>query len=165
MVMWNRSGKKSSGFLTINIRYRINCIFSFCWCYRLRSGGLFYHICPWLIYWTYLLVQKCFIAWQVMMRHLKLSLKILILLFCVPVCLTDTMASAWLSHGLQKYFGQDLMFVVRKKITNDLIFEILLFRIFYHLFYCDRGFYLYNKCVFCTRLQVREFFSFNLCFE
>ena len=145
MVMWNRSGKKSSGFLTINIRYRINCIFSFCWCYRLRSGGLFYHICPWLIYWIYR---------RVMMRRLKLSLKILILLFCVLICLTDTMASAWLSHGLQKYFGQDLMFIARKKITNDLIFEILPFRIFHHLFYCDRGFYI---LLFCYKTLLTQY--------
>lgn len=48
------------------------------------------------------------------------------------------------------------MFVVRKKIMVDLIFEILSFRIFHHLFYCNRGFYVYNKYVFGTRFHVRE---------
>ena len=62
-----------------------------------------------------------------------------------------------LSNRLQKYFDdEDLMLVVKKKIMNELIFEILPFRIFHHLFYCNRGFYMNNKCVFRTRFHVRE---------
>ena len=52
-----------------------------------------------------------------------------------------------LSDRLQKCFDEDLMFVVSKKIMNNLIFDIFRFRIFHHLFYCDRGFYVYNKLV------------------
>ena len=65
--------------------------------------------------------------------------------------------SCQLSHRLQKHFDEDLISVVKKKnIMVDLIFEILSFRIFHHLFYCNRGFYMYNKYVFGTRFHVRE---------
>ena len=130
-------------------------------CSQLKSGSCFYLICPWLIYWTYLTFQKCFIVCRVITRHKKLNWTILILLFHVLTffdrysdkCLSF---SSQLSHRLRKYFDEDLMFVVRKKIMVDLIFEILSFRIFHHLFYCNRGFYVYNKYVFGTRFHVRE---------
>ena len=39
---------------------------------------------------------------------------------------------------------------------SDIIFETLPFRVYNHMFNCNRGFYVYNKCIFCTRFHVRE---------
>ena len=47
----------------------------------------------------------------------------------------------------------------KKKKMSDIIFEMLPFRVYNHLFYCCRGFYFYNKCTFCTRFQVKEALS------
>ena len=44
----------------------------------------------------------------------------------------------------------------KKKMLSDIIFETLPFRVYNHLFYCYRGFYIYIKCTFCTRFQVKE---------
>ena len=67
-----------------------------------------------------------------------------------------------LSYKLQKYFDKDTMLIVKKKKKkkmSDIIFEMLPFRVYNHLFYCCRGFYFYNKCTFCTRFQVKEALS------
>ena len=44
----------------------------------------------------------------------------------------------------------------KKKMLSDVIVETLPFGVYNHLFYCCRGFYVYIKCTFCTRLQVKE---------
>ena len=44
----------------------------------------------------------------------------------------------------------------KEKILSDIIFETLPFRVYNHMFNCNRGFYVYNKCIFCTRFHVRE---------
>ena len=39
---------------------------------------------------------------------------------------------------------------------GEILFDMLPFRIFHHLFYCNRGFYVCNKFVYCARFQVRD---------
>ena len=41
-----------------------------------------------------------------------------------------------------------------KKILDDIIFDILPLKTYCHLFYCNRGFDVVNKCYFCTRFYV-----------
>lgn len=37
---------------------------------------------------------------------------------------------------------------------NDLVYEISLLRIYFHLFHCKRGFNIVNRCQYCTRYFV-----------
>ena len=39
---------------------------------------------------------------------------------------------------------------------SDIIFETLPLSVYNHMFNCNWGFYVYNKCTFCTRFHVRE---------
>ena len=43
-----------------------------------------------------------------------------------------------------------------KKILSDIIFKTLPFFVYNHMFNCNRGFYVYNKCTFYNRFHVRE---------
>ena len=60
------------------------------------------------------------------------------------------------SKKFMNYFDEDNFLLVKKKLLDDILFETLPFRIFHHLFYCNRGFYVHDKCVFCTIFHVRE---------
>ena len=45
-----------------------------------------------------------------------------------------------LQHRLEKFLGEDLKLIFRKKLLPGVIFDVLLFRIYYnHLFNCDIG--------------------------
>ena len=74
----------------------------------------------------------------------------------------DKYKDAWcsfvhkLSYKLKKYCDEDTMLIIKKKILSDIIFETLPFRVYNHLFNCNIGFYIYKKCIFCTRFHVRE---------
>lgn len=48
------------------------------------------------------------------------------------------------------------MFIIKKEILPDIIFETLPFCVYSHLLICNRGFSVYNKCTLCTRFHVRE---------
>ena len=39
---------------------------------------------------------------------------------------------------------------------SDIIFKTLPFFVYNHMFNCNRGFYVYNKCTFYSRIHVRE---------
>ena len=39
---------------------------------------------------------------------------------------------------------------------NDLVYEISLLRIYFHLFHCKRGFNVVNRCQYCTRYFVGD---------
>ena len=63
-----------------------------------------------------------------------------------------------LSQKFKHDFEENVFLLVKKmkKTLDDILFEILPFRIFYHLFYCHKGFYVFDKCVFCTKFHVRK---------
>ena len=67
---------------------------------------------------------------------------------------------AWISFNYQLSSKldliEDLMFAVKNKILNDIIFETLHFRVYDHLFFCNRYFYYEKYCCFCTRFHVRD---------
>ena len=67
---------------------------------------------------------------------------------------------AWISFNYQLSskldLTKDLMFVVKDKILNDIIFETLPFGVNDHLFFCNRYFYFEKYCCFCTRFHVRD---------
>ena len=67
-----------------------------------------------------------------------------------------TIFSDELSQKCKNYFDEEGFLLVKQKLLDDILFLILPFRNFHHLFYCNRGFYVHNKCVFCTRFHVRE---------
>ena len=48
------------------------------------------------------------------------------------------------------------MFIIKKEILPDIIFETLPFCVYSDLLICNRGFSVYNKCTLCTRFHVRE---------
>ena len=60
----------------------------------------------------------------------------------------DKYLDAWISFNYQLSskldLTEDLIFAVKDKILNDIIFETLPFRVYDHLFFCDRYFY-YEK--------------------
>ena len=39
---------------------------------------------------------------------------------------------------------------------SDIILETISFRVYNHMFNCNRSFYVHNKCTFCTKFHVRE---------
>ena len=48
------------------------------------------------------------------------------------------------------------MLIVKRKLLSDFIFDTLPFRVYDHFCNCDSGFYVHNKCNFCTKFHVRE---------
>ena len=74
----------------------------------------------------------------------------------------DKYSDVWMSfayqlhHKLKKYFDEDLMLIVKKKLLSDVIFDTLPFCVYDHFFNCNRGFYVHNKCNFCNRFYVKE---------
>ena len=68
----------------------------------------------------------------------------------------DNYSDVWMSFAYQLYdklkknFDEDLMLVFKKKLLSDVIFDTLPFRVYDCFFDCDRGFYVHNKCNFCT---------------
>ena len=77
------------------------------------------------------------------------------------ICLTSIVMFGCLSlinctKNLKKNFDEDLMLIVKKKLLSDVIFDTLPFRVYDHFFNCNRGFYVLNKCNFCTRFHVKE---------
>ena len=60
------------------------------------------------------------------------------------------------TKNLKKNFDEDLMLIVKTKLLSDVIFDRLPFRVYDHFFNCNRGFYVLNKCNFCTRFHVKE---------
>ena len=63
-----------------------------------------------------------------------------------------------LSHKLNSYNNKDHEDTIlsNKTLLSDIIFEILPFRVYDHLFNCCRNCSSKNKYVFCTRFHVRE---------
>ena len=62
-----------------------------------------------------------------------------------------------LQHRLEKFLGEDLKLIFRKKLLPGVIFDVLLFRIYYnHLFNCDIGFYINNRCNLCAKFFARD---------
>ena len=61
-----------------------------------------------------------------------------------------------LQHMLEKFFDRDLILPFKKKLLSDVIFDMLLFRVYDHFFNCHRGFYVHNRCNFCTKFVVKE---------
>ena len=58
----------------------------------------------------------------------------------------DKYSDVWMSfayqlhHKLKKYFDEDLMLIVKKKLLSDVIFDTLPFCVYDHFFNCNRGF-------------------------
>ena len=70
----------------------------------------------------------------------------------------DRYLHAWISFNDQQCskleLTGDLVFAVKGKVLNDIIFETLSFRVYDHLLFCNR--YFYEKfCCFCTRFHIR----------
>ena len=72
----------------------------------------------------------------------------------------DRYLDAWISFNYQLSSKldptEDLMFAVKHKTLNDIIFETLPFRVYDHLFFCNRYVYHEKYCCFCTRFHVRD---------
>ena len=63
---------------------------------------------------------------------------------------------AQLSHALNDYFDEDTFFDQKNCIMDKLIFNMLPFRVFNHLFSCSRSCYCSDVCFFCTRFNVKQ---------
>ena len=61
-----------------------------------------------------------------------------------------------LQHRLENYLGEDLRLICRKKLLSGVIFDVLTFRIYNHLFNCDIGFYINNRCNLCAKFFSRD---------
>lgn len=61
-----------------------------------------------------------------------------------------------LQHKLEIFLEEDIRLIFRKKLLSAFIFDVLPFPIYDHLFNCDRGSYIKNRCNFCTICLVRD---------
>ena len=63
---------------------------------------------------------------------------------------------AQLPHTLKDYFDEDTFSDQKNFIMGNLIFNMLPFRVFNHLFSCSRSYYCSDVCLFCTRFNVKQ---------
>ena len=54
----------------------------------------------------------------------------------------------------KKNYSETTLLFAKKKLLDEIIFDVLPLRVYCHLFYCNRGFNVVNKCSYCTRFYV-----------
>ena len=54
----------------------------------------------------------------------------------------------------KKNYSDTAFLLMKKKLPDEIVFDLLPLKIYCHLFYCHRGFDVVNKRSYCTRFYV-----------
>ena len=129
------------------------------WIFQLKYGQLYFLICTLMIWLRFLQPVNCSITCQDKMIYLLGKRKMLRNYLKTSGRYYDLLVNfsdmIWLH--LEKYdINENNLRLAKSVIMNKLFYSILLFRVWNHLFLCERCQHSSWMCNFCTMMQIKH---------
>ena len=65
-----------------------------------------------------------------------------------------TFFSGKIQDSLKKFLGADISFLLKKRLLSTVIFNVMPFRAYSHMFFCGRGLNINEWCSSCSRVNI-----------